>query len=404
MSKLQGKKITLCVTGGIAAYKSADLVERLKRQGGEVRVAMTSSACRFITPLTMSTLSGQGVATDILALDEDYPIPHIQLAAADLVIVAPATANILAKAASGIADELVSAIVLAAACPVLFAPSMNVNMYNNPATQGNIALLQKRGYYFIGPDTGHLACNVEAKGRMTEPQDICAAAVDILNKDCSLAGKKVVVTAGPTRERLDPVRYLSNFSSGKMGYALAAAAFKRGAEVVLISGPVALPEPIGVTTIKVESALEMQEATTKAFEEADILIMAAAVADYRPARAEGQKLKKAAEAKLELALNPDILTALGAKKGRRIMVGFAAETNDLPTYAQAKLTRKNLDLIVANDVSQPGAGFEVDTNIVTIIDSKGQVRELPKLTKEQVAHEIIDSVVGLPEFAGLEGR
>ncbi len=397
-SPLKGKKITICICGGIAAYKMAEIVGILKKQGAEIRIAMTASACNFITPLTLRTLSGHDVATDIMAADEGYFIPHLELADCDLMLVAPATANILAKAAHGLGDEIVSATILANTAPLLFAPAMNCNMYENTATQENIRLLTHRGYHFIGPDTGHLACNTEGKGRMSKPEDICKRVYELLSPAGPFRGLNVLISAGPTRERIDPARYISNFSSGKMGYNLAEAASLRGANVLLISGPVGLKSPSGVKTVKIESALEMQAEIEKAYPKMDLIIMCAAVADYRPALKEDIKLKKKSSARLELIANPDILEALGQKKGQKILVGFAAETNDLDIYAREKLEKKNLDMIIANNISLPGAGFETDTNIISIYTADGKKKAYPKLTKRQAADEILNAISNLPGF------
>ncbi|MBU1207177.1 MAG: bifunctional phosphopantothenoylcysteine decarboxylase/phosphopantothenate--cysteine ligase CoaBC [Proteobacteria bacterium] len=390
---LKGRKIVLGVTGGIAAYKVAELVRELVKAGAEVQVVMTRNAQAFITPLTFQTLSGNPVTTELFNLIAESEIGHIALAdRAEVLVIAPATANIIGKIAGGIADDLLTTIVMATKAPVLLAPAMNVHMWENPICQENIQKLRQRGYHFIDPEAGELACGYEGKGRLAETPTIVEEICVLLSpKDFS--GEKILVTAGPTEELIDPVRFLSNRSSGKMGFALARAARRRGAEVTLISGPTALAALPQIKYIAVRSAAQMREAVLKHLESASILIMAAAVSDYRPKQKAPEKIKKSKlPTVLELELNPDILAEAGKKKNSRIMVGFAAETENLLQSTWQKLEKKNLDLIVANDVTLPGAGFEVDTNIVKILDRSGKVEELPLMTKEDLADYILDRI------------
>jgi phosphopantothenoylcysteine decarboxylase/phosphopantothenate--cysteine ligase len=394
---MQGKCIVLGVTGGIAAYKGAELLRLLVKAGAEVHVVMTSHAQEFIRPLTFQTLSGNPVHTDLFNLIQEQEIGHISLAdRADLVLIAPATANLVGKVANGIADDLLSTTIMATRAKVLFAPAMNSNMWQNPVYHQNQAKLTDLGYHFIEPDYGDLACGWQGTGKLPDPQEIFNSAQLLLGPQ-DLVGKTVLVTAGPTREELDPVRFLSNYSSGKMGYAIARIARNRGAQVILISGPVNLPEPKGVETIKVISAQEMYQAVMARSGHADLIIKAAAVADFRPVMRCAQKNKKgAAETMIvELQRNPDILAELGRQKGSRVLVGFAAETEDLLKHAREKLTSKNLDLIVANDVTQEGAGFDVDTNVVRFLTADGKVEELPQMSKLEVAEVLLDRVAGL---------
>jgi phosphopantothenoylcysteine decarboxylase/phosphopantothenate--cysteine ligase len=393
---LAGKKIVLGVTGGIAAYKSAELVRELVRAKAQVWVIMTRNAREFVTPLTFQTLSGNPVSTDLFNLLGESEIGHISLAdRADILVIVPATANIIGKIAGGIADDLLSTVVFATRAPVLLAPAMNVHMWENPICRDNIHKLRARGYHFIDPEAGELACGYEGKGRLAEIPAVVEEICFVLSpKD--FVGETVLVTAGPTVEDLDPVRFLSNRSSGKMGYALAKAARRRGAEVILVNGPTSLPPPPKVRRISVRSALEMREAVFHHLEKASILLMAAAVSDYRPKQAAGHKVKKtSAPAALELERNPDILSEAGRSKGNRLFVGFAAETQNLLKNAKEKLAQKNLDLIVANDVSQPGAGFRVDTNIAKIIDRSGRAEKLPLMSKEDLADRILDRLLAL---------
>jgi len=391
-----GKKVAFGITGGIAAYKAAEVVSWLNQNHCRVQVLMTPGACEFITPLTMRTLSGHDVAVKEFAASDNIPIAHISTVSdADLLIILPATANIMAKAAHGIADDLLSSAILAAPCPILWAPAMNVHMYENSATQENVRKLAAWGHSFIEPGEGMLACGTIGRGRLADIAVIKEKITSALLPRQDFAGKKILVTAGPTVEPIDPVRYITNRSSGKMGYAIAVAARERGGEVTLVSGPVHLTVPAGVNLVRVETAEEMLQAVLNAYDTADIVIKAAAVADYRPVRAAEHKLKKdSADLTLVLEENADILKELGSKKSRQILVGFAAETEDLLTNAQKKLVEKNLDLIVANDVTKPGAGFDVDTNILTII-SKTVCKNLPQMTKYQAAEAVLDAVLEL---------
>ncbi len=394
---LQGQCVILGVTGGIAAYKAAELLRLLIKAGAEVHVVMTRSAQEFIAPLTFQTLSGNPVHTELFSLIQEQEIGHISLAdRADLVLIAPATANLIGKVANGIADDLLTTTIMATRAKVLFAPAMNSNMWENPVYQENQAKLEDLGYHFIEPVYGELACGWQGQGKLPDPQEVFNSAQSLLGSN-DLAGKTVLVTAGPTREEIDPVRFLSNYSSGKMGYAIACAARNRGARVILISGPVNLCEPKGVETIQVISAREMYEAVMGVAEQADLIIKAAAVADFRPVVRGDQKLKKASAVTMtvDLQRNPDILAELGQKKGSRILVGFAAETEELLKHAREKLANKNLDMIVANDVTQEGAGFDGDTNIVRFLTADGNVEELPQMTKEEVAEILLDRATAL---------
>jgi len=393
---LQGKSIVLGVTGGIAVYKAVELLRLYVKAGATVHVVMTRSAQEFVTPLTFQTLSGNPVHTELFSLYQEREIGHISLAdRADLFVVAPATANVIGKVAAGIADDLLTTTIMATKAPVLFVPAMNVNMWENPLYRQNEAKLRGLGYHFMEPATGYLACGWEGKGKLPDPAAICAEAERLLTpKD--LTGETVLVTAGPTREELDPVRYISNYSSGKMGYAIARVACSRGARVVLVTGPTCLSPPCGVETVEVGSALQMRDAVMERVAAATVIIKAAAVADYRPAEAAAGKIKKedAAALTLHLKKNPDILAELGKIKGERFLVGFAAETDDLLQNARKKLQAKNLDLIVANDVTQEGAGFDVDTNIVRLLHRDGTLEELAKMSKEEVAQRLLDRVAG----------
>jgi phosphopantothenoylcysteine decarboxylase/phosphopantothenate--cysteine ligase len=393
---LKGKKIVLGVTGGIAAYKAAELVRELVRSGAEVFVVMTRGAQEFVTPLTLQTLSGNKVATELFSLVEESEIGHISLAdRADILVIVPATANIIGKIAGGIADDLLSTVVMATQAPVLLAPAMNVHMWENSITQENIQKLRARGYHFIDPEAGELACGYEGKGRLAELPAIVEEVQTLLSRK-DYSGKTLLVTAGPTEEPVDPVRFLSNRSSGKMGFAVSRAARRRGAQVTLVSGPTALTPPPHVRFIPVRTAAQMREAVLQNLQAASILVMAAAVSDFRPLEIREEKIKKSkANLNLPLEINPDILYEAGQQKGTRLLIGFAAETHDLLQNAQQKLAEKNLDLIVVNDVSLPGAGFAVDTNIVKLIDRRGNIEELPLMGKEEVADLILDRVVKL---------
>jgi len=389
---LNNKTIVVGVTGGIAAYKTAEIVSRLKKLGAEVFCIMTKGAQAFLTPLTLRTLSGNHVISDMFQEPEKWNVEHIALAdKADFFLIAPATANIIGKISSGIADDFLSTTIMATKAKVIFAPAMNVNMYNNPIFQENMTKLKNLGYYFIDPQEGNLACGYSGIGKMAEPEIIINHLLDFLKKD--LKGKSILITAGPTREAIDPVRYLTNRSSGKMGYALARCACQRGAQVTLISGPTNLDRPLGVVFIPVESAEEMFAEVSKYYLEQDIIIKAAAVADYRPLSYNKQKIKKSNDdLQLQLERTPDILSFLGEKKGSKILVGFAAETNDLKENAQRKLIKKNLDFIVANDVTAKDAGFNYDTNKVTLYYRDGTQQDLPLLSKDEVANYILNEV------------
>ena len=396
LNDIEGRFITLGVTGGIAAYKAADLASKLTGRGAAVHVIMTGSAGEFVRPLTFEALTGNPVNTDLFASSRLFRIPHIDLATrADVMVVAPATANILAKLAHGIADDLLSTAALAATCPVLLCPAMNVNMYANRVVQGNIAKLKEYGYRFVEPGEGRVACGQVGKGRLAETGTIIDAISSLLSVTGDMKGLTVIVTAGGTREPIDPVRYITNRSSGKMGYALAGAAASRGGRVILVSAPASLPAPPGVEVVGVESAREMHEAVMRYYPEAQVVIKAAAVADYRCSLVAGHKIKKEGESlTLELVRNPDILADLGLKKRDCVtLVGFAAETRDLEENARKKLAGKNLDLLVANDVTMPGAGFGSDTNIVKLYFAGGETRSLPLMDKTDVAHSILDAVL-----------
>ncbi|WP_025692576.1 bifunctional phosphopantothenoylcysteine decarboxylase/phosphopantothenate--cysteine ligase CoaBC [Paenibacillus zanthoxyli] len=391
---LKGKTILLGITGGIAAYKAAALCSKLVQKGAEVHVVMTASAKQFITELTLQSLSKQRVYSDTFQERDPSSISHIDLAdSADLVLVAPATANIIAKMAHGIADDMLSTVLLAATGPVMVAPAMNVHMYQHPAVQNNLDILAKRGIQFIEPGEGLLACGYVGKGRMEEPETIVSCVEAYFEQKAGsrkLAGKKVVITAGGTVERIDPVRYISNDSSGKMGFALARAAKEMGAEVTLVAARTDERPPLDVNVVRVQSAEEMYDAVSAVWEDSDILIKAAAVSDYRPKERADTKIKKTGDTMtLELVKTVDILETLGQRKQHQLLIGFAAETGNAEMYAKDKLVRKNLDLIVANDVGVPGAGFSVDTNIVSIYDQRGLVEELPLLSKDEVARRLL---------------
>ncbi len=393
---LQNKNILLGVSGGIAAYKAAELVRLLVKAEATVRVVMTKNAQEFITPLTLQSLSGNPVSTDTFNLTQESEIGHIRLAdTADLVLIAPATANILAKLAHGIADDLLSTLLLVARAPVVLAPAMNVHMYAHPATQENLKTLQRFGHHIIEPAEGELACGYEGKGRLAEPEQIveCVEAA-LTQKD--MQGEHVIVTAGPNCEPIDPVRFITNRSTGKMGFAMARIAHQRGAKVTLVSGPTTLVTPLGVRLCSVRTALEMQQAVLAHYPRATIVVSAAAIADYRPTQVASQKIKKKDGAfSIPLDRNPDILAGLGQDKGNRLLVGFATETEDVLQNAERKLHSKNLDMIVANDVTQEGAGFAGDTNIVTLLDRTGQQEPLPLMSKDAVAHAVYDRLLAL---------
>ena len=396
--KLTGKEIVLGVTGGIAAYKAAEVVSRLRKMGASVHVIMTENARQFIAPLTLETLSGNPVVYDTFERPATWEVEHIALAKrAEVFVIAPATANILAKMACGIADDMLSTTVLATKAPVLVAPAMNTGMWTAPATRQNVETLRQRGVCFVGPEAGFLACGDEGSGRMSEPAAIVEAIEAILCPRRDMEGLRVMVTAGGTRERLDPVRYIGNDSSGKMGFALAEAARARGAEVTLVCGHTTAKRPEGIPVTEVESTCELYDAVLVRAAEQDVIIQAAAPADYRPAHPSAQKIKKQAGEgiTLELVENPDIAAAVGAaKRPGQTLVGFAAETEHLLDNARRKLDKKNLDMIVANDVSRPGAGFNVDTNIATLLTRSGAV-ECPLQSKQALAERILDEIMTL---------
>lgn len=396
---LKGKKVVLGVTGGIAVYKAAEFVRLLVKEEVDVHVVMTQNAQKFITPLTFQTLSGNSVASDPFALLEDARIGHIALAdSAELVVILPATANIIGKIANGMADDFLSTLVMATKAPVLIVPSMNVNMWENPALQKNSQTLLERGCHLMEPGEGELACHWYGKGRLPELSEVVEKMEDLLTpKD--LKGEQILITGGPTQEPMDPVRFITNRSSGKMGYALAKIARRRGAEVILISGPTSLSlARRDIQCVPVRTAEEMRKAVFAHLEGSSVVIKAAAVSDYRPKVISEKKIKKGdPEYTLALERTKDILEELGKKKENRILVGFAAETEDLIAHAKKKLQEKNLDLIVANDVTQPGAGFGSDTNQVKILYPSGQVKDLPLATKEEISQVILDHVVGLLE-------
>lgn len=389
------KRVVLGISGSIAAYKAADLASQLVKSGVEVFPILTRGAAQFVQPATFRALTHHPCPIDLF--EEPFPseIAHIWLARhCDLFAIVPASMNVIARLANGLAEDMLSAAALACTAPILLAPGMNTGMWNNPATQSNLAKLRDYGYYFIEPVSGRLACRTEGVGRMADVPTIFAAINEMLSRKMSWAGKRVLVTAGPTREPIDPVRYLSNRSSGKMGYALAEAAQMRGAEVTLVSGPAALAAPGGVEIVRVETAAQMYDAALSFAETADIIIAAAAVSDYRPTDFAAQKLKKMGAARtLDLAQTADILAEMGRRKRPgQILIGFAAETEDLIAQARLKLTSKNLDWVVANDVSAEGAGFDGDTNIVTLLGMGGEEIALPLMTKREVAERILDTI------------
>jgi phosphopantothenoylcysteine decarboxylase/phosphopantothenate--cysteine ligase len=394
MVKLQDCRILLGVSGGIAAYKSLELLRLLVKEGAKVWTVMTRSATEFVGPLSFQALSGNPVRTEMFSHTQESQIQHIALAdMAQLVVVAPATANFIAKMAHGLADDMLSTTLLAVRCPVVVCPTMNVNMYNHPATQKNLDVLKERGVWLVEPEEGELACGWEGKGRLADPEAILETVKAALSPQ-DLAGERVLVTAGPTWEALDPVRFISNRSSGKMGFALARVAKRRGAAVTLVSGPTGLRPPPGVRFVQVESASQMRDAVMENLGEATVVVKAAAVADYRPEQIHEGKIKKEQENfVLSLTRTPDILAEVGARKGDRILVGFAAETRALLENARQKLIRKNLDWIVANDVTKPGSGFATETNQVTLISREGTLEELPEMSKEEVAWVILDRVL-----------
>ena len=391
---LTGKTVVLGVCGGIAAYKAVDVVSRLVKCGATVHVIMTAAAAQFVTPLMFREISGQPVYTTMWEEPKLWNVEHIALARrADLFVIAPATANMIGKIANGIADDFLSTTVMATTAPVLLVPAMNTEMYLSAATQTNLKTLADRGFHLMTPESGPLACGTAGIGRLPESSAIVERIAAHFSAGKSLQGVRLLVTAGGTREAIDPVRYIGNRSSGKMGYAIAAVAAERGAEVILVSGPVSLAAPTGVTRVSVESALEMRDAVLAAFPTVDIVIKAAAVADYRPDVVAEQKIKKqSANMTVNLIKNPDILAELGSSKSSQFLVGFAAETQDLAKNATEKLRRKNLDMLVANDVTQAGAGFESETNIVKVFYQDGVSEELPQMSKRELAAVLLDRV------------
>jgi phosphopantothenoylcysteine decarboxylase/phosphopantothenate--cysteine ligase len=401
-------RIALGVCGGIAAYKAAELVRRLQQERLDVQVVMTRSAREFVTPLTFAALTGQKVITEMFAGESSAPaniesaIEHIAVAQRiELLVVAPATANVLAKFAHGVADDFLTTLYLATKAPVVVAPAMNVQMWEHVATQENVATLRARGVHVIEPDEGYLACGMTGAGRLAAVETIAQKVCELLGIRHDLLGETVLVTAGPTREAIDPVRYITNRSSGKMGYAVADAAQRRGARAILVSGPVSIDPPVGVEVIRVETAEEMRAAVLEHSAEATIIVKAAAVADFRPVSPSATKIRRGKERiTLELEPTADILAELARHKGERILVGFAAETDDIAARAQEKLRRKDADLIVANDVTREGAGFDADTNIVTIFTRYGERIELPKLSKRECAYRILDEVLRLRRASG----
>ena len=393
----ESRRVLLAVTGGIAAYKAPELVRDLQRDGHEVRCAMSRSATRFVAPLSLQVLTGATVRQDLFDPSEEGEIDHIRLADwADLIIVAPATAHILGRMSHGLADDLVSSVMLATRAPILVAPAMNVNMWQHPATQVNVEALRERGIRFVGPGVGELACGWEGEGRMAEPEEIVAEVRRLFGPD-SLAGETVLITAGGTAEPIDAVRSITNRSSGKMGFALAEEAAYRGARVCLVAGTTALPTPGGVERVDVETAMEMREAVLSRLEAASVVIKAAAVADFRPETRQEQKIKKASLASqdgitLRLITNPDILAEVCAQKGDRLVVGFAAESEDVVGSALRKIREKGCDLLVANDISRTDAGFNVDTNSVHLLTPDGEVEEIPLSSKREIAGQVLDRV------------
>ena len=391
--QLTGKKILLGITGGIAAYKSVELLRLLQKEGADVRVVMTANAGEFVRPLTFSAISGHPVVQDIFSADTDSGIEHIELTDwTDLFVIAPATANCIGKIASGICDDALSTMAIAFDGAFLLAPAMNYKMYQNPILQANIEKLKPLGYNFIGPESGDLACGYKAVGRMSEPSAIADKTISLLRSG-DLAGKSILITAGPTRENIDPVRYISNRSSGKMGYAVAEAAALRGADVTLISGPTSISQPNVSEFISITTAEEMQKAVENSAKGKDAIIMTAAVADYRPESVATEKIKKNDQSlNLKLTRTQDIISELGKIKGHSLLVGFAAETENLLANASKKLKAKGMDLIIANDVSEEGIGFDVDVNRVHILDKNGEVRQTDKLSKREIAGIILDAI------------
>ena len=388
---LEGKCLVLGITGSIACYKALDLASKLTQAGAFVDTIMSYGATQFITPLACRSITHRPVVTDTFDRDSELSVEHVALAQrADLVVVAPATAHFIAKAAAGLADDPLTTTILATAAPVMIAPAMDGHMYHNPATQENLAKLESRGITVVGPGTGRLASGLVGVGRLVETPELMGNIAAILGRQGDLAGRTIVVSAGGTQEPIDPVRVITNRSSGKMGYAIAEAARDRGARVVLVAAPTALADPVGVDLVRTTTALEMRDAVSKAVAGSDALIMAAAVADYRPISTASQKVKKGADTwSIELGRTPDILDE---SRGKFIRVGFAAESEELLANARAKVAKKSLDLIVANDITADGSGFGTDTNKVLLVDASGQVEDLPLMSKPEVAHRILDRV------------
>ena len=398
---LKGKTVVIGVSGGIAVYKACDVVSRLKKLNANVHVIMTKSATEFVTPLTFQSLSQNYVVSDMFEEPKTWDVEHISLAKkADVFLIAPATANVIGKVANGIADDMLTTTVMATTGKVLIAPAMNTNMYRNPILQRNISILKELGYNFVDPDSGRLACGDIGEGKLASPEKIVDAVVDLFNEDKKdLLGKKIMITAGPTVESIDPVRYLTNRSTGKMGYAIAKMAANRGADVTLVSGPTNIEPPSNIKKlIKVQSAKDMYDAIIDNFDENQVIIKSAAVADYKPKNYSDKKIKKSDDdLAIELDRNKDIAYELGKMKKDKILVAFAAETNDLIENAKGKIKKKNLDFIVANDLTEKGAGFGTDTNIVNIIDKDGNIAKYPQMKKDEVADVILDKVKSLLE-------
>ena len=396
---LSDKNIVIGVSGGIAVYKALDVISRLKKLGANINVIMTKAAAQFVNPLSFQSLSQNYVVTDMFAEPKTWDVEHISLAQkADLFVIAPATANIIGKMTWGIADDMLSTTVMATKAPVLIAPAMNTNMYTNPVVQRNIEMLKDLGYNFVAPASGRLACGDYGVGKLASPEDIVEAIKSFFQEPSvkTLMDKKVLITAGPTQEPIDPVRYITNHSSGKMGYSIAKAARERGADVTLVSGPTNLEKPAGVNVIDIVTAKDMHREVLEHFKDSDVIIKAAAVADYKPKEISDNKIKKSdSDLSIELTRNPDILLELGKMKNDKILVGFAAETRDLLENAKSKIDRKNLDFIVANNITQDGAGFKGDTNIVSIIDSFGKIQKYDKMKKEEISNIILDKIYDL---------
>ncbi|MDY3959248.1 bifunctional phosphopantothenoylcysteine decarboxylase/phosphopantothenate--cysteine ligase CoaBC [Romboutsia timonensis] len=392
---LKDKTVVIGVSGGIAVYKTLDVISRLRKLGVNVNVIMTKSATEFVTPLSFQSLSQNYVVCDMFEDPKTWDVEHISLAKrADVFLIAPATANVIGKIANGIADDMLTTTVMATKAKVLIAPAMNTNMYENPILQRNINTLKELGYNFVEPESGRLACGDTGKGKLASPETIVDEVVKLLSKGQDLKGKSIIVTAGPTIESIDPMRYITNRSTGKMGYSIAKEAIERGADVTLITGPTNLTPPQNLKKlVKIESAKDMYEAVLENLDENDVVIKSAAVADYKPKNYSNKKIKKSDDdLVIELDRNKDIAQEIGKIKNNKILVGFAAETNDLIENASLKIKKKNLDFIVANDLTKEGAGFGVDTNIVKIIDKEGNITEYPKMKKEEVANIILDKI------------